>query len=535
MKKYFLLIAVLVAALGVGAVNAEYSADEIAKFRAAAKQGDAVAQYKLGRAYSYGYVVDKDPRKAVELWRKSAAQGHAGGQSGLGWAYMHGEGVDADPRKAVDLFRKSAAQGFAKGQANLGRAYWAGKGVDKDHRTAVDWWRKAAEQGDAYAQHALGISYMEGDGVRRNRRKGAEWYRKAAEQGDALAQVNLGYAYLNGHGVRKNRRQAVEWWRKAAEQGEAGAQRDLGWAYRNGEGVSKDLREAVEWTRKAAEQGDAGAQGDLGGAYWEGRGVIQDYQEGYVWALIAKANGNESITKWLRSFDIRYTLSASEIRSAQKEARLRLAAFRNQAQESESKNNLPNIAAAKPPTDSTLAEQVFEKTWRSVVVIETNDGQGSGVIVRPNIVATNCHVVDNTKRIAVYKSVARRADADNVFAASVRHDDERRDFCLLDVDGLWGVPAPVRKYATLKVGESVYGLGAPKGLDLSLSDGLISQLREIDGNRKIQTNVAISPGSSGGGLFDRKGNLIGIMTSKITDESVEGIGFAIPADLALRE
>ena len=463
MKKYFLLIAVLVAALGVGAVKAEYSADEIAKFRAAAKQGDADAQYKLGRAYSHGYVVDKDPHKAVELWRK------------------------------------------------------------------------AAEQGNADAQYALGISYMEGDGVRKNRRKGAEWFRKAAEQGNADAQSSLGYVYMRGYGVRKNRRQAVEWYRKAAEQGHARAQTDLGYAYQHGTGVAKDPHQAVEWTRKAAEQGAAAAQGNLSSAYWEGLGVIQDYQEGYVWALIAKANGNESTAKWLKSFDIRYTLSASEIRSAQKEARLRLAAFRNQAQESESKNNLPNIAAAKPPTDSTLAEQVFEKTWRSVVVIETNDGQGSGVIVRPNIVATNCHVVDNTKRIAVYKSVARRADADNVFAASVRHDDERRDFCLLDVDGLWGVPAPVRKYATLKVGESVYGLGAPKGLDLSLSDGLISQLREIDGNRKIQTNVAISPGSSGGGLFDRKGNLIGIMTSKITDESVEGIGFAIPADLALRE
>ena len=49
----------------------------------------------------------------------------------------------------------------------------------------------------------------------------------------------------------------------------------------------------------------------------------------------------------------------------------------------------------------------------------------------------------------------------------------------------------------------------------------------------IQTDVAISPGSSPGGLFDRKGNLVGILTSKIVDADVEGIGFAIPADLAL--
>ena len=67
-------------------------------------------------------------------------------------------------------------------------------------------------------------------------------------------------------------------------------------------------------------------------------------------------------------------------------------------------------------------------------------------------------------------------------------------------DGLWGIPATVRKYDTLKIGEAVYALGAPKGLDLSLSDGLISQLREHDGNRLIQTTAAISPGSSGGGF-----------------------------------
>ena len=315
--------------------------------------------------------------------------------------------------------------------------------------------------------------------------------------------------------------------RVLAKQGDVFAQFNLGHAYWYGEGVDQDHRQAVAWLRKAAEQGHVSAQYNLGIAYFHGKGVIKDYRESYIWFLIAKANGDEGAERWLGT--IVPTLSASETRSAQREAASRLEEIENR----ENNHNIPNIA--KPPTDTNIAQQVFENTWRSVVVIETHDAQGSGVIVRPNIVATNCHVVDNAKRIAVYKSVARRADADNAFAARVRHADKRRDFCLLNVDGLWGIAATVRKYATLKVGESVYGLGAPKGLDLSLSDGLISQLREIDGNRKIQTNVAISPGSSGGGLFDREGNLIGIMTSKITDESVEGIGFAIPADLVLRE
>ena len=133
----------------------------------------------------------------------------------------------------------------------------------------------------------------------------------------------------------------------------------------------------------------------------------------------------------------------------------------------------------------------------------------------------------------MYKSANRRANTDAAFAATIRRADAARDFCLLDVADLWGIAATVRHYDTLEVGEDVYGLGAPRGLDLSLSDGLVSQLREVDGQRVIQTNAAISPGSSGGGLFDGEGNLVGIMTAKIADENTEGIGFAIPADLAL--
>ena len=192
-----------------------------------------------------------------------------------------------------------------------------------------------------------------------------------------------------------------------------------------------------------------------------------------------------------------------------------------------------HIALAPAPKAANRAARVFENAWRSVVVVVTDEGQGSGVIIRPNIVATNCHVVDGSGGIVVYKSANRRANTDAAFAATIRRSDAARDFCLLDVDGLWGIAATVRRYDTLEVGEDVYGLGAPRGLDLSLSDGLVSQLREVDGQRVIQTNAAISPGSSGGGLFDGEGNLIGILASKISDKSTEGIGFAIPADLAL--
>ena len=148
------------------------------------------------------------------------------------------------------------------------------------------------------------------------------------------------------------------------------------------------------------------------------------------------------------------------------------------------------------------------------------------------MVATNCHVIDSGGKIVIYKHDNRRATTDTTYNAVVRKRDTARDFCLLNVAGLQGIPAKLRRYNTLDIGEDVYAVGSPRGLDLSLSSGIISQLRQGTNTRYIQTDASVSPGSSGGGLFDSAGNLIGILTAKIADEDVEGIGFAIPADLA---
>ncbi len=471
----------------------------------------------------------------IEKWRTRADLGEARAQLAMGSAYSLGVGVAKDHREAVRWYRKAAEQGNVEAQILLGLAYWDGEGIAQDHREAARWYRKAAEQGSADAQYFLGSAYFYGEGVAQDENEAVRWYRKAAEQGNASAQAYLGNAYFNGKGITQDKREAVRWYRKAAEQGNELAQTDLGLAYWSGEGIIQDKREAVRWWRKAAEQGIAHAQFKLGGAYWLGEGVITERSEAYIWLSIAKVNGHETAEKFMSTMHWHEFLSQTEIRSAQKEAARRLDAIENrQANSAETPAVGANIAIAAIPKETNIAAKIFDNTWRSVVVVTNGDGQGSGVIIHPNIVATNCHVVAVGGNIAVYKSDDRRVDADNPLLATIRHADEDKDFCLLDVDGLWGMPATVRQYDTLKVGEDVYGLGAPQGLDLSLSDGLISQLREVDGYRFIQTNAAISPGSSGGGLFDSEGNLVGIMTEKIADEETEGIGFAIPADLVLQ-
>ena len=192
------------------------------------------------------------------------------------------------------------------------------------------------------------------------------------------------------------------------------------------------------------------------------------------------------------------------------------------------------------PTAETEAGDVFELTWRSVVVIETGGGQGSGVALKPNLVATNCHVTDAaTSPIAVFKGENRRADKSQSHPARVVAGDRKRDVCLLEVAGLWAIPAETRKAAEMKIAEQVYAVGAPKGLDFSISGGLVSQLRgeDAEGNALvgsaplIQTDTAISPGSSGGGLFDAQGKLVGLTTFGYRDS--EGLNFAVPIEWAM--
>jgi S1-C subfamily serine protease len=85
--------------------------------------------------------------------------------------------------------------------------------------------------------------------------------------------------------------------------------------------------------------------------------------------------------------------------------------------------------------------------------------------------------------------------------------DSTHDLVRLRVPGLTAPPLPLRLSTELRIGERVYAVGAPQGLELSLSEGLISGLRLFEGVRVIQTTAAISAGSSGGGLFDDRGRL----------------------------
>jgi Flp pilus assembly protein TadD len=182
---------------------------------------------------------------------------------------------------------------------------------------------------------------------------------------------------------------------------------------------------------------------------------------------------------------------------------------------------LPSIAFALTPA------KVYERVQDSVVVVKVGDQQGqlvssgSGVVLPSGDVITNYHVVEAGVRYTVGRGK-------HVVAATLKAGDPDKDLCLLAAPGLVAEPARLGRTDRLKVGDPVYAVGAPQGLELSLSEGIISQLRGGGPHPIIQTTVAISPGSSGGGLFNAKGELVGITTFRMKGE--QSLNFALPVE-----
>ena len=197
----------------------------IKQYREAAEQGDAEAQFQLGREYCWVYYSCEKSNSSAPLdkaegamwFRKAAEQGHAEAMQELGRAYQYGYGVPEDKAEAVEWFRKAAEQGCAKAQIDLGVAYEYGRGIAEDKGEAVKWYRKAAEQGDTNAMYLLGSCYFNGEGVPEDKEEAVKWYRQSAEQGDGIGQYELGKCYYNGDGVPQDKAEAVKLFRKSAE------------------------------------------------------------------------------------------------------------------------------------------------------------------------------------------------------------------------------------------------------------------------------------------------------------------------------
>lgn len=186
------------------------------------------------------------------------------------------------------------------------------------------------------------------------------------------------------------------------------------------------------------------------------------------------------------------------------------------------------VAAIADPCYAADASALFKKVAPSVFVVITKSqtdqvlSQGSGIAVSPGTIVTNCHALEDGSKISVVQHAKE-------FSARRKHSDPERDLCTLEVPtAITPILAPMASSRTLLQGQSVWAVGAPLGLDLTISDGIVSGLRQTTNGFIIQTSAAISPGSSGGGLFNDQGQLIGITTFQY--KNGQNLNFAMPSE-----
>lgn len=214
--------------------------------------------------------------------------------------------------------------------------------------------------------------------------------------------------------------------------------------------------------------------------------------------------------------------------------------------------NINQVAASNTSSTSEAASgttsAIVKETADSVVEIATESvvtgsfarqyvqqGAGSGVIISEDgYIITNYHVIDGANNITV-----TLRDGSTSYTAALIGSDETNDIALLKVDATDLSPATFGDSSKLAVGDYVVAIGNPLGeLGGTVTDGIISALaREVTIEDKnmtlLQTNAQISPGNSGGGLFNARGELIGIVNAKDSATEVEGIAFAIPINNVL--
>jgi serine protease Do len=185
------------------------------------------------------------------------------------------------------------------------------------------------------------------------------------------------------------------------------------------------------------------------------------------------------------------------------------------------------VAPGASGASSRSAEQLFSDVSGSIVRVLGSDSggrviqQGSGVVTAPGRVITNCHVAKGAAQLNVKLGAATRP-------AKIYVADEELDLCSLDVAGLDASGVTIGSVANVRTGQRVYAIGAPLGLDLTISEGIVSSLRDAGSSKVIQTTAPVSPGSSGGGLFSADGQLVGIVTFQ--HRYGQNLNFAVPAD-----
>lgn len=187
------------------------------------------------------------------------------------------------------------------------------------------------------------------------------------------------------------------------------------------------------------------------------------------------------------------------------------------------------FVAISPPLNAQTVPEIAKSAFSSTVLIVAEDqhGQalsiGSGFFVANNIVATNLHVIEGSSR-GYIKIIGSNSKSNIEGIVAI---DQSHDLVLIKVDGE-APPLPLGDSSKLAVGQTIFAVGNPKGLEGTFSSGIISSLREFEEGLIVQITAPISPGSSGGPILNETGKAVGI--SVATYKGGQNLNFAIPVN-----
>lgn len=323
---------------GCGCVRARTRAVDLWERCAAA--GDADALNELG-GFVYKDPEFLDPVRAIDCLQAAVDKGNVDATMNLAYEYYSGETVERDLKKAFELYMKAAEKEQIDAVRNIGHMYENGEGTPVNLAEAERWYRRAADMGDERSmewlpvflkkralsdktelgaktrptasketmlensrlakeafgrnclsqafgfavnaspddplvQRILGTCYKQGAGTAVDEVKASACFARASELGDVRSQYELGWAYYAGKGVAQDYAKAREQFELAAQGGDAPSQSMLGYLLLNGIGVGRDVERAVSLFHKAAANGHAKALLHLGCACRDGNGVRQD-------------------------------------------------------------------------------------------------------------------------------------------------------------------------------------------------------------------------------------------------------------------
>lgn len=383
------------------------------------------------------------------------------------------------------------------------------------------------------------------------------WAELAANNGHLETQYWLYLEYkVGGVGIPKNELRSLKYLKMAARNDHPRALRELALLF-----LDSDVNASYALITRSALLGDCLALYDLASIHYSGnlQGIKvrkPDIETSYILALTGQARCGDNrlvelFKKNAHSYDDIIKVAESKL-----SANERIYAQEIASQWSISNPNLPDVFVQNPtiakqsqqsiiamptwiplPSESCASsngailqsEEVYkairDSAWKVVAgnypTLNSNSkySQGSAVAVGKNTLITNCHILVGKGYITISKgSVSAEA---RLLAADI--DTDR---CILTTNHEMEGQHSIKLFEDLNIGQKVYSLGAPSGLDQTFSDGMISGLRLHNGVNIIQTTAPISPGSSGGGLYDERGSLIGITTFQVKGQN---LNFAISA------